>query len=158
MDQRYSTYGEIADAYVDFTLRNYGTATIVFDGYLDTPSMKDNAHQRRQQKHHPQINFTSSTVFSGKSDAFLSNGNNKQRLINLISEKLREKGCFVINAEGDADYHLVQAAIAASRSHITTLIGEDTDLLVLLLYHATLDGKTLYFRSDNKSKKETSGL
>src|SRR6218665_119506 len=30
----------------------------------------------------------------------------------------------------------------------TTLIGEDTDLLVLLLYHAASDCKDLYFRSD----------
>ena len=45
-----STYGAIADCYVDFTLRNYGMATVVFDGYHDRPSVKDSTHQRRQQK------------------------------------------------------------------------------------------------------------
>ena len=36
----------------------------------------------------------------------------------------------------------------------TTLIGIDTDLLVLLLYYAEEDGEDLYFRSDkNKEKK-----
>ena len=34
----------------------------------------------------------------------------------------------------------------------TTLIGEDTDLLVLLLYHATTDCKNLYLRSDKGGK------
>ena len=32
-----NTYGAIADCYVDFTLRNYGMATVVFDGYHDRP-------------------------------------------------------------------------------------------------------------------------
>ena len=45
-----STYGAIADSYVDFTLRNYGMAMVVFDGYHDQPSVKDSTHQRRQQK------------------------------------------------------------------------------------------------------------
>src|SRR6218665_3555780 len=35
-----------------------------------------------------------------------------------------------------------------SRLHITTLIGEDTDLLVLLLYYTKPHCKSLYFRSD----------
>lgn len=149
-----STYGVIADAYVDFTIRNYGKATVVFDGYLDTPSIKDNTHDRRQQKHHPKVSVTLETIFNGKKDEFLSNGHNKQRLINLISEKLKEHGCKVINTDGDADYHIVKAAIAASETQTTTLIGEDTDLLILLLYHMDPDRKTLYFRSDNKSRKQ----
>ena len=33
----------------------------------------------------------------------------------MISDGLQEKGCTVINAEGDADYDIVQAAIAASK-------------------------------------------
>ncbi len=35
----------------------------------------------------------------------------------------------------------------------TTLIGEDTDLLVLLLYLAAKDCKDLYFRSDKHKEK-----
>lgn len=35
----------------------------------------------------------------------------------------------------------------------TNLIGEETDLLVLLLYHATKDCKDMYFRSDNGKTK-----
>ena len=43
----------------------------------------------------------------------------------------------------------MKAAIAMSAYKSTTLIGEDTDLLVLLLYHVPAnDCKRLYFRSD----------
>ena len=72
----------------------------------------------------------------------------------MISDRLREKGCTVMNAEGDADYDIVQAAIAVSEYKTTTLIGEDTDLLILLLHHMDSHKKTLYFRSDKKSKEQ----
>ena len=147
-----STYGAIVESYVDFTLRNYGMATVVFDGYLGRPSVKDSTHRRRQQKHHPKVSFTSATEFSGKKEEFLSEGCNKQGLIHMISDGLREKGCTVINAEGDADRDIVKAAIASSEHQITTLIGEDTDLLILLLHHMDYRNKTLYFRSDMKSR------
>jgi len=40
------SYGAIAESYVDFTVRHYGQATVVFDGYSEGPSIKDNTHQR----------------------------------------------------------------------------------------------------------------
>ena len=69
-------------------------------------------------------------------------------MIDLISEKLRGKGCTVINAPGDADVQIVKAAILSSMTHSTTLIGEDTDLLVLLLHYTQQANNDLYFRSD----------
>ena len=41
------SYGAIAESYADFTVRHYGQATVVFDGYDEGPSIKDNMHQRR---------------------------------------------------------------------------------------------------------------
>lgn len=79
-----------------------------------------------------------------KKDEFLSRDINKQRLINLIG-KIGQKGCAVFNAERDADVDIVRSAVDA---YSTTLIGEDTDLLVLLLYYAQEVGKGLYFKSD----------
>ena len=74
---------------------------------------------------------------------------NKHSLIQLISKRLQEKGCHTIQTEGDADFDVVKAAVAMSAYTSTTLIGEDTDMFVLLLYRsATNDCKYLYFRSD----------
>src|SRR6218665_737893 len=50
-------------------------------------------------------------------------------------------------------YIIVKAAVEMSSHKSTTLIGEDTDLLVLLLYHAASDCKDLYFRSDKDKVK-----
>ncbi|KAJ8364405.1 hypothetical protein SKAU_G00132360 [Synaphobranchus kaupii] len=141
----------------DSSLRNIVTATtIVFDGYEEGPSIKDNTHQRRANNiPYPIVSFTAETEFSGKKEEFLSRDINKQRLIQMLSEELTERDCTVINAPGDADVDIVKAAVDASRLHTTTLIGEDTNLLVLLLYYAQGDNKRLYFRSD-KSKADGS--
>ena len=71
----------------------------------------------------------------------------------MISDRLREKGCTVMNAEGDADYDIVQAAIAVSEYKTTTLIGEDTDLLFLLLHHMDSHKKTLYFQTRSQKSR-----
>ena len=146
------SYGAIAESYADFAIRRYGVATVVFDGYTGGPSIKDNTHQRRLgQKVHPVVSFTAETEFAGKKEEFLSRDSNKQGLIDLISGELRKRGCHVINSPGDADVDIAKAAVEASRYRATTLIGEDTDLLVLLLFYAQPDSKDLYFQSDKST-------
>ena len=142
------TYGSNAQSYAEFTSRRYPSATVVFDGYLGGPTIKDNPHQRRGKNVHPVISFTEETVFAGKKDEFLSRDRNKQNMIDLISKKLLEKGCEVINALGDADVEIVKAAVLSSLTRSTTLIGEDTDMLVRLLHYMQQANTDLYFRSD----------
>ena len=100
---------------------------------------------------HPVVSFTAKTEFIGKREDFLSVSANKQTLIRLVTEELEKKGCSVINAAGDAGVDIVKAAVEESQKQSTTVIGEDTDLLVLLLFYADPDTRDLYFRSD-KSK------
>ena len=38
----------------------------------------------------------------------------------------------------DADLNIIQAAIASARSQPTVVIGEDTDILILLTYYVEL--------------------
>ena len=68
-------------------------------------------------------------MFKGKKDHFLSNLKNKGRLINLIGNELKLKGCNVIHSsKGDADVDIVKTTLKASELIDTT--GEDTDLLI----------------------------
>ncbi|CAB3994258.1 Hypothetical predicted protein [Paramuricea clavata] len=141
------TYSSIANAYTDFTVKHYGKATVIFDGYGGGPNIKDHTHQRRSQSRIAnKVDISEATKFAGKKD-FLSNNENKQALIHLVSTSMRDRGCHAIQAEGDADVEIVKAAVATS-SYKTCLICEDTDLLVLLLHHASSNGKKIYFRSD----------
>lgn len=59
-------------------------------------------------------------------------------MIFLVGEMPRKHGCTVYHADGDADVDIVRAAVSSSRNATTTVIGEDTDLLILLLYHASV--------------------
>ena len=67
----------------------------------------------------------------------------------MISDQLRERDCTVVNAHGDADVDIVKTAVETPLQHTTTLIGEETGLLVLLLYYA----KGEVINSDQTSPK-----
>ena len=55
----------------------------------------------------------------------------------------------------DADVDIVKATVERTRHCTTTLVGEDTDLLILLLHYSRTDNEIIYFRSDaNKQSKE----
>jgi hypothetical protein len=43
------TYSSIANDYADFTVKHYGKATVIFDGYGGRPNTKDHTHQQRSQ-------------------------------------------------------------------------------------------------------------
>ena len=143
------TYGLIAKLCAKFTVANYGLSTVVFDGYNNGPSIKDNTHQRRGCKIvYPEVYVAMNTVFEGRKEHFLSRHRNTQSLIDIISSELRRKECRVINSLKDANVDIIKAAVEESYRRSANLIGEDTDLLVVLLYFAKLDCKDLYFRSD----------
>ena len=143
-----STYWSIAEMHASFTVDNYGKAIVVFNGYTERPSTKDNAHQRRCPQVTNKVDISIATQFVGKKDC-LANNMNKQALIKLIASCMQHKGCHVIHAKGDADVDIGKAAITASSYSSTTLIRKDTELLGLLLYYyEELDSNDLYFWSD----------
>ena len=149
------SYNALAESYADSTVRHYRQATVVFDGYGEGPSMKDNTRQRRGKNLHPIVSFTAETEFSGKKEDFLSRDKNKADMIALISTALTKRGCHVIQSPRDADIDIVKATVERSRHCTTTLVGEDTDLLILLLHYSITDDEIIYFRSDaNKQSKE----
>jgi len=50
-------------------------------------------------------------------------------------ECLQTKGSKVIQAKGDADVQIAKAPVTISSFKYITLLGEDIDLFVLILYH-----------------------
>ncbi|KAK3102254.1 hypothetical protein FSP39_009938 [Pinctada imbricata] len=140
--------------YVDFVVRRYPCPTVVFDGYEAGPSTKDHTHRRRTRGiTGTRVIFEESTPFRSKKDIFLSNNQNKQDFIKMLSSELRKEGIDVKQAEADADVLISKTAIELSRSQSTTLFGEDTDLLVLLLFHAD-ENCQLHIRSDKLNNNQ----
>ena len=58
----------------------------------------------------------------------------------------------MVQAEADADVDIAKAAVTMSAYKSTTLIGEDTDLLMFLLYHVVVTNcSEIYLFSDKKN-------
>ena len=144
-----STYGEICTVYVDYVTKKYGEAVVVFDGY-EKSSTKDMVHLRRAKGcSGVAVSFTKDTKMNMKKETFLSNSTNKQQFINMLSFFL-ERNCKVCHASGDADLMIVQKAVELARVADTVLVGDDTDLLILLCYHACLESHNIFFKPEPK--------
>jgi len=153
---RVCTYGQICQMYADFVHSRYGKAVVVFDGYDDGPNTKDNTHQRRVGGYvGSEVQYSKDMLLRGKKNAFLANTKNKQKFIYMLSDKLKESGIDTIHASADADVLVVKTAVQQAATQRTTLVGDDTDLLVLLCYHVQMDSFKVYFspRSKPTSKK-----
>jgi len=145
------TYEGICSHYVRYVGDRYGNAVIVFDGYVRAPSTKDVAHSRRVRSHSsPLVNFTKDMVCTMKKDDFLGNQTNKQRFINLLSDNLQRQHNDVLHAKADADVLIVETTIACANTKDTVLVGDDTDLLVLLCSRAGPTSHNLFFRPEPK--------
>ena len=74
----------------------------------------------------------------------------------IFEECLRVAGHAVLQANGDADLLIVKTAVQAARSHNSVLVGDDTDLLVLvMLYHGEMDANDLFFIPQPKQHSKT---
>ncbi|XP_053373150.1 uncharacterized protein LOC123533634 [Mercenaria mercenaria] len=152
--QKNSSFGAIFAQYSDYLLQKYTNPTVVFDGYSSGPNTKDVTHLRRTKGVvGTRVKFSKDTPFKSNKEAFLRNTENKQNFLLLLGGFLSENGIKVIHASGDADCLIVQTAITSAINHDTFVIGEDTDLLVLLCYHVGKACKKVYFRSDSRQKK-----
>jgi len=151
-----ATYDQICEQYSAYVTKKYGKATVVFDGHSDTSSTKDCAHMRRSSgKISVTVQFTSSMALQTKKEEFLSNEQNKQRFIILLSQRLEQSGCEIHQASrGDADVLIVQTALKSATEQETVLVGDDTDLLVFLICRAINVSHTVPFRPETKRSSQ----
>ncbi|KAE8737639.1 hypothetical protein FOCC_FOCC016896, partial [Frankliniella occidentalis] len=134
---RPATYSAICDAYVAYVTKHYGhDCRVVFDGYGAGPSTKDVQHIRRASIA-ARLTVTLDKTAAVTRDEFLGSSENKAQFLPLLSARLARAGVQVRHADADADYLIVQTALEAGRAGgSVVMVGEDTDLLVLLAVHA----------------------
>ncbi|CAC5372602.1 unnamed protein product [Mytilus coruscus] len=78
----------------------------------------------------------------------MSNSHNKQALINMLCDKLKDNDIRCKNATDDADLLIALTAVDCALSSEVVVIGKDTDLLVLLIHHVNQQCKRVIFKSD----------
>ncbi len=85
------------------------------------------------------VQVSGSMFFDGRKEDFVSNKENEQKFITLLSDYLKFHGCHTEHARTVADLLIVQTAIAADNrtTKLTVLVADDTDILILLCFHTT---------------------
>ena len=122
----------------------------MFDGYEST-NTKDTTHQRQAKGNAgTTVIFTADMPITMKKEQFQANRRNKQQFIFMLSEELQKKNCKTHHASGDADLLIVLKAVESATTTNTVLVGDDTDLIILLRYHASLKSHDLFFCPEPK--------
>ena len=131
-------YQDILGQYGRYILLHFGSnATIVYDGYESGPSTKDYEHMQRSAKCAPHIVFDIDTPAYSSQSAFLGNQENKKAFVSLRMRHFESIGLSVTQAEGDADTLIVRNAVNCAASGVpVTVVANDTDVLITLLYHS----------------------
>ncbi len=152
------TYDEICQQYSRYVECHYGKPAVVLDGYRNGPSRKDTTQNQRAGMHvGATVQVSGSMVFDGRNEDFLSNKENEQWFITLLSDHLTFHGCHTEHARTDADLLIVQTAIAAANrtTKSTVLLADDTDILILLCFQIQPTTTNIYLHPEPRcgSKK-----
>lgn len=87
------TYQSICTTYINYVKHHFGaTSVIVFDGYTNNA-----INTKKYEQHRRSLKYTSADIFFDNTitatvaqDKFLSNENNKNRLISMLMEKFKD--------------------------------------------------------------------
>ena len=109
------------------------------------------AHRQRAKGNQgPTVSFTKEMCLTVTKEVFLTNTMNKQNFIKQLGDSLQLVGCEVFHAPSDADVLIAEKALQSADIQDTALVGDDTDLLVLLLHHSKLTSNELFFAPEPK--------
>ena len=82
-------------------------------------------------------------------DGFLNSKVNKQHFIHYLGGNLDRAGCIIDHhANDDADVFISIIGVASARHKDSVLIGDDTDVLVLLILRAEMDAQSVFLKSE----------
>lgn len=80
-----------------------------------------------------------------RQEAFLGKGHNKAELISILSRRLLQENHTTVQAANDADTVIVKVATDLARHRkVVIVVGEDTDVLVLLVHNLEATMQDIY--------------
>ena len=101
------------------------------------------------------IQLSEYTKAHSDQQTFLTNEKNKSQFITLLSHCLEADGQIVHNSTGDADTLIVKCALQFARQgREVSVVADDADVLVLLMYHWNQNMADIYFHSEAKRSKK----
>ena len=118
----------------------------------EKPSIKDHEHQRPSRNASSYIKVDLHNQSSCSQKAFLKNSKNKAKFSELLSKHLPNDGHGIWNSKSDADTLIVSTAIQYTKKqdNEVVVVANDTDILVLLIYHLQKSMKLFMYSSYKK--------
>jgi len=147
------TFTTILQQYLNYVNKHFGyRVNIVFDAYGNGPSIKDHEHDRRSLKAAPDIFCDVNNHCISNQSSFLANESNKKTFVNALIETFHTSEHLVSQARDDADTLIVRRAVDITVSEPATVTANDTDVLILLLYHFQNMFADVFLSSDEPKK------
>ena len=98
-------------------------------------------------------------MIKSKKEDFLNSKAVQQRFVHFLSGNLDRAGCRIDHrVNDDANVLILHKAVASARHKDSVLIGDDTDLLVLLIHHAEMDSHRIFLESKPKQSSHENKL
>lgn len=143
------TFSIILDEYIQYLQTHYGSEiVVVFDGYSDnSKNIKAMEQQRRTTalSKSYEVCFDKTMIVPISQEQFLSNRSNKTKFIYMLVEKL--KTINITTKQARDDDLIIETAIALSEYQKTgVIIGEDIDLLVILIGRIQSHQQEIFFK------------
>lgn len=141
----HESFSKILLKYASY-IESFDHPCIIFDVLTSEPTIKNESILRRS-KGGQAVNceFTSDTLLNTKKEMFLANNYNRQRFIKMLGDTLLSAGCKVAYA-AEANSNIALMAAQSSNTYKTAVIGDNIDLLALLIHFYKENCHDLIFR------------
>ena len=134
-EEKRMTFKEICKRCVYYVKKRYRqNCSVMFDRHSGNASTKDTTHLRRSKgKLLRLLLCTGNTIFNMKKEECLLNLKNQQCFLEMLAAEMNTAGMCAMQPSRHADTLIATNAVDIANSKPTVIIGEDTDLLVLLI-------------------------
>ena len=142
------TYGEVISQYDGYLNRKYGnyrTVCVVFDGYLHDMSTKNQEHIWRGSTSAVNVTVTKDATVTCSRDKFLRNPSNKEQLIVVLTNDLKDTGKLVFQSQSDADILIVNTTLEFASEKDVVVVADNTDIVVMLCFHYNTSLNNIFF-------------
>lgn len=153
---RGQSFSSICESYVSFVKSKYkDSAVVVFDGYPQEDSCRGTKYTERARRSRKQTSvdlmFDETMVPTVPQEKFLGNMKNKERLILMLKDNFAAADIHTKQAQEDADTLIVTTAMDLAQQHNSVVIvGEDVDLLVIMIGRCRGVHSNVYFLKPGK--------
>ena len=140
--------------YMTIKYRKVENNWVSFDGYTNASSTKGEEHARRTIVVSANVTISEIMQVTSEREEFLRNTANKVQFIDFLINAFEREKINVIQSDADADVMIVTEAIKLRAENAITVFSDDTNVLVLLMYHWSTFICDIYFSTERVVNKK----